>query len=103
MKKTIFLTGATGNMGSEGLKQLLLRRDKYNIVLLVLPTKKDKKIIAPYEKLKGVKVVYGDLTNYNDVLNCVRGADYVLHVGGMVSPAADYLPELTTKVNIGAV
>lgn len=101
-KKTIFLTGATGNMGKEGLKQLLNRRDKFNITVLVLPSEKDKKIIAPYENAPGVKVIYGDLTNYDDVLKCVKDADYVLHVGGMVSPAADYLPELTTKVNVGA-
>lgn len=37
-KKTIFLTGATGHMGSEGLKQLLKRRDEFDIRLLVLPT-----------------------------------------------------------------
>ena len=101
-KKTIFLTGASGNMGHEGFKQLLERADRFNLVVLVLPTKKDKKIMAPYEHLPGVKIVWGDLTNYEDVVQCVAGADYVLHVGGMVSPAADYLPALTTKVNIGA-
>lgn len=102
-KKTIFLTGASGNMGHEGFKQLLDRRDRFNIVTLVLPTEKDKKIMSPYENESGVKIVWGDLTNYNDVLKCVKGADYVLHVGGMVSPAADYMPTLTNKVNIGAV
>ncbi len=90
-------------MGQEGFKQLLGRRDRFNIVTLVLPTEKDKKIMSPYENESGVKIVWGDLTNYNDVLKCVKGADYVLHVGGMVSPAADYMPTLTNKVNIGAV
>ncbi|MFW2504162.1 NAD-dependent epimerase/dehydratase family protein [Clostridium diolis] len=102
-KKTVFLTGASGNMGLEGFKQLLNRRDKFNIVTLVLPTERDKQIMSVYEKEPGVKIIWGDLTNYNDVLKCVTDADYVLHVGGMVSPAADYLPTLTTKVNIGAV
>ncbi|WP_018751940.1 NAD-dependent epimerase/dehydratase family protein [Paenibacillus sanguinis] len=102
-KKTIFLTGASGNMGQEGLKQLLERRDRFNIVTLVLPTAKDKEIMAKYEKEPGLRIIWGDLTHYNDVLKCVTGADYVLHVGGMVSPAADYKPKLTTKVNIGAV
>lgn len=102
-KKTIFLTGATGNMGQEVLKQLLAHNDKFNIVALVLPGKKDRKIIATYSNTPGLKIIWGDLTNYDDVLRCVTGADYVLHVGGMVSPAADYLPELTMKVNIGSV
>jgi len=35
-------------------------------------------------------------------LNGVMGADYVLHVGGMVSPAADYFPKKTLKVNTTA-
>jgi nucleoside-diphosphate-sugar epimerase len=102
-KKTVFLTGASGNMGHEGFKQILNRRDRFNIVALVLPTERDKKIMSPYENEPGVKIVWGDLTKYVDVLKCVEGADYVLHVGGMVSPAADYLPILTTKVNLGAI
>lgn len=102
-KKTVFLTGASGNMGHEGFKQLLERRDRFHLVVLVLPTEKDKKIMSKYEKDSGVKIIWGDLTNYDDVLKGVEGADYVLHVGGMVSPAADYLPSLTTSVNIGAI
>ncbi|MEI2403032.1 hypothetical protein [Niallia taxi] len=88
-KKTVFLTGASGNMGHEGFKQLLERRDKFNIVTLVLPTAKDKQIMSRYENEKGVKIIWGDLTNYQDVLKGVNGADYILHVGGMVSPVAD--------------
>lgn len=102
-KQTIFLTGATGHMGIEGLKQLVKHLDMYNLTLLVLPTEHDKEVIAPYEKMEGVNVVYGDLTVYDDVLRCVKGADVVLHVGGMVSPAADYHPERTLEVNVTAV
>jgi nucleoside-diphosphate-sugar epimerase len=102
-KKTIFLTGASGHMGQAGLKHLLQRRDRFNIVLLVLPTERDKKIMSVYQNEPGVSIVWGDLTRYTDVLECVIGADVVLHVGGMVSPLADYYPELTSKVNIGAV
>lgn len=102
-RKTIFLTGATGNMGKEVLKQLFERRDRFDINLLVLPSQKDRETIAQYENIDGIKIVYGDLTNYEDVFNCIKDADYVLHVGGMVSPMADYYPEKTTKINIGAV
>lgn len=102
-KKTVFLTGASGNMGFEGFNQLLKRREHFNIVALVLPTENDKNIMSPYEKEPGVKIIWGDLTNYDDVLRGVEGADYVLRVGGLVSPAADYLPALTTQVNVGAI
>ena len=92
MKKTVFLTGATGNMGYQAFKELYERRHMYDIVLLVLPTEKEKadRLFNGYEN---VKIVFGDLTVYEDVLECVTGADYVLHVGGMVSPAADYYPK----------
>jgi nucleoside-diphosphate-sugar epimerase len=57
--------------------------------------------MASYIK-KGVKVIWGDLTCYEDVLEGVSGTDIVLHVGGMVSPLADTQPDLTMKVNVGA-
>lgn len=101
MKKIIFLTGASGNMGQQTLKELLNRNDRFFVVALVLATPKDKKIMKAYQGNENLKIIWGDLTNYEDVLKGVSGADYVLHVGGMVSPMADYHPELTTKVNVG--
>ncbi len=101
MKKIVFLTGASGNMGQQTLKELLSREDRFFVVALVLPTPKDKKIMDKYKGVKNLKIIWGDLTIYDDVLQGVTGADYVLHVGGMVSPMADYYPELTTKVNVG--
>ncbi len=37
-KKIIFLTGATGTMGEEGLKQILSRSDRFNLRVLVRPS-----------------------------------------------------------------
>lgn len=102
-KKTVFLTGATGNMGQEAVRFFLERRDRFALRALVLPTANDRKIMEPMAKRGEVKVIWGDLTKYEDVLEGVAGADYVLHVGGMVSPYADHHPELTTKVNLGAI
>lgn len=104
MQKTVvFLTGASGNMGQEGLKQLLERRDRFEVVALVLPTDRDREIMAPYEQERGLKIIWGDLTNYEDVLSGITGADIVLHVGGLVSPQADRVPEETTRVNLGGI
>jgi len=101
--KTVFLTGATGNMGQEGLKQLLDRNDGTHVVALVPPTDRDRRIMSAWKGEPRLTIVWGDLTRYEDVLRCVSGADYVLHVGGMVSPAADRDPELTARVNVGSV
>lgn len=100
--KTIFLTGATGNMGWAGFKELYARKDRFNIRLLARDSKKNRKMLAPYMSDESVTIVWGDLTRYEDVLAGVTGSDYVLHVGGMVSPAADYYPEKTLKVNVTA-
>ena len=100
-KKKVFLTGASGNMGQHGMDEFLDREDRFEIRALVLPTDKDRRIMAPYIK-RGVKVIWGDLTCYEDVLEGVSGADIVLHVGGLVSPLADTMPDRTMKVNVGA-
>ncbi len=100
-RKTVFLTGASGTMGWEGFRQLYAAK-KFRIVLLLLNNQKTRERFAPYAKDPNVKIVWGDLRRYKDVLECVTGADYVLHVGGMVSPAADYYPTQTIKTNVAA-
>ena len=100
MKSTVFLTGATGNMGWAGFQELYSRKERFNIRLLVRDSKKNRKMLSGYLGDPAVTVIWGDLTRYEDVLAGVTGSDYVLHVGGMVSPAADYFPEKTLPVNV---
>jgi len=101
-KKTVFLTGSSGNMGWYGFQELYKRRDKFDIVLLNLDEPRARKKFAPYGNDPAVKLIWGNLLNYEDVLEGVTGADYVLHVGGMVSPAADYDPKGTIQTNVTA-
>ena len=100
MKKRVFLTGATGTMGWAGLQELLKYPENYDVTVLARPSRKNHKKLKPLEGK--IHVVWGDLTNYDDVLKGVTGADYVLHVGGMVSPKADYYPQETLRVNVMA-
>lgn len=100
MKKTIFLTGATGNMGWAGLQELLRHPDQYDVTILARKSHKNEKKLA--QIADRIRIVWGDLMRYEDVLRGVTGADIVLHVGGMVSPQADYYPEKTLKVNVTA-
>lgn len=101
-KKTIALTGSSGNMGFQGFKELYKYRDKYNIVLLNRDSEKNRKKFKNYIGDPAIRFVWGDLTNFDDVKKMVDGADYVLHVGGMVSPAADYYPKRTLHTNVTA-
>ena len=47
MKKTVFLTGATGNMGWQGLQELLKKSDRFHIRILARPSTKKRKKLAP--------------------------------------------------------
>ena len=101
-KRTVFLTGGTGNMGWAGFQELYARKERFDIRLLARDSKKNHKMLDRYASDPAVTVIWGDLTRYEDVLAGVNGADIVLHVGGMVSPAADYFPEKTLKVNVSS-
>jgi len=74
-KKTVFLTGASGNMGYAGFKEIYKRKDKYNLVLLLRGSEKNRIKFKDYENDPAVKIVWGDLTNYDDVRKCVTGSD----------------------------
>lgn len=101
-KKTVFLTGATGNMGFSGLKELLREPSRFNVIILVRPSGKNKKKLDPYRDAENLEIVWGDLQNYEDIRYCVKDADIVLHVGALVSPEADYNPEMAIRINYGS-
>ena len=92
-KKTVFITGVTGSMGGAGLNELLRRRDRFDLVTLVRPSAVNKKKLRKLLREPGLRVVWGDLTCYEDVLACVSGADIVLHPAAMIAPAADHDPQ----------
>nr|AIF26839.1 putative epimerase [uncultured bacterium fosmid pJB102C1] len=99
-KTTVFLTGATGTMGWAGLQELLAHKENYNIRVLARHSEKNIKKLAPL--MDDIEVIWGDLTKYEDVKKGIDGSDIVLHVGGMVSPQADYRPKATRRTNITA-
>lgn len=116
-KEIVFLPGASGSMGHESFKELWKRRDKYNIILLQRPSKKNKKLFKPYENKcgiksipgrgivegKGLKIIWGDATNYDDIAEACKGVDWVLCPMAFISPAADRNPEMAKAVNTTAI
>ncbi len=101
-QKTVFITGATGKMGLETVKQFLQRQDRFRLRLLVLDSPTDRSIIRPYQRNKNVEVIYGNLKDADLVARCVEGVDFVLHIGALVSPLADKYPAETMQVNLGS-
>lgn len=100
MKKRVCITGATGTMGMATLREMAPRANRFDITVLARPSRLNEKKLKPFMELDGFTVVWGDLCNPADVMRAVSGADYVLHMGGMVSPTADLYPEKTLKVNV---
>lgn len=101
MKKKIFLTGASGTVGYEVLKQLKNYRDRFDIFVFdrkSYPAKKlFKQLAFPFE------VFYGDLSKKEDVLKAVKKAgpiDTVIHLGALIPPVADDKPELAHRINV---
>lgn len=100
--KTVFITGASGTMGWASFEEIYNTRPDLDITVLLRDSKKNREQFAPFLGDPRVRIVWGDFTDYDSVLDCVTGADYVLHIGGLVSPAADYWPKRTLKVNVEA-
>ncbi len=99
-KRKVLLTGASGSMGGEAFKELLRRRDKYDIVLLLRPSRKNRKAFGRYEGQEGIRIIWGDLSSFDDVLEAVNGADHVLHPAAFIAPAADHNPPLCRECNL---
>lgn len=101
-KKNVFITGATGGMGYETLKQILGDTDKLNVTILVRDSQKNHKLLEPYGNTEGLRILWGDLLDFDCVYEGVKEADLVLHIAAFVSPAADYYPEKAMKNNYGS-
>lgn len=100
--KSVFITGASGTMGWASFKEIYDRRPDLDINVLLRDSEKNRKLFAPYLGDERVKIVWGDFEDYDAIKKCVDGTSYVLHIGGLVSPAADYWPKKTFKVNTTA-
>ncbi len=72
------VTGATGFLGTNLVHELY--NQGWKIRAFGLPDSN-----ATYISYLPIEVVYGDITNYNDIENAVSGCDYVFHVAGDTS------------------
>ena len=75
----IFITGATGFIGKQVVNRLT--KTKHDLICLV------RKNNEASERLKslGVKLVMGDITDKNSVLQGMKGCDWVIHLAALYS------------------
>ncbi len=103
MNKTVFLTGVTGSMGSECLKELF-KRDKFNIIILVRKSKKNLKKMKPYMNSKNVSICWGDIRDYEIIKECVSKSDLIFNMAAVIPPINQpKYPFVAEQVNIGGV
>lgn len=98
-KEKIFMTGATGVMGTAALRELMKYPENYEVSILARDSKKNKRKLKPYID-RDLEVVWGDLLDKKALRKGIKDSAFVLHIGGMVSPAAEHFPEKTIKVNV---
>lgn len=96
-QKKILLTGASGTVGQEVLKQLV-QFQHYEITAFDQKTNNSKKILSPFEDR--VKIIYGDITNTEEAEAACKDQDVVIHLAAIIPPLADHHPDLAHKVNV---
>ncbi len=101
MKKTVLITGASGSMGSEALKQIA-ETNKFKITIILREKKSNIKLA---KKLKrkysdNIDVCFGDISSYNDCEKAVEGIDYLIHCAAIIPPISDHNSELTYNSNV---
>lgn len=91
----VLLTGAAGSVGHHVLDQLL--KEKHTVTVIEMKTARAENILKPY--YKKVILKWGSITERNLVNELVKGQNIVIHLAGLIPPAAGVNPELTKNIN----
>ncbi|MDT0294913.1 NAD-dependent epimerase/dehydratase family protein [Mesonia ostreae] len=95
-KITVLLTGASGTVGLECLKQLV-KIPTLEITVFDKKTKASVKKLSPFREQ--VELVYGDITNLKQLQKVASNKDVVIHLAAIIPPLADDAPKLAQNVN----
>jgi|YNPMSStandDraft_1061717.scaffolds.fasta_scaffold00057_11 dihydroflavonol-4-reductase len=95
----ILITGATGFLGSTLISKIFDENffENINIYAFVLPKDKFQKNLS---KWKNLKIIYGDITNFDEINNAICGKDIVINCAGLISYwKKDYNKLINVNVN----
>ncbi|GET45058.1 NAD-dependent epimerase/dehydratase family protein [Capnocytophaga felis] len=95
--KNILLTGASGTVGYEVLKQLIEKK-YYKVKVFDIKTPQTEKKFARLPQ--NFEIIYGDISNTQDVVKATQNVDAVIHLAAIIPPLADDNPKLAERVNV---
>ena len=102
IKKRVFISGITGTMGKASMKHLMKDNHDLEFVSIVRESEKNKELVKQFNK-EHIDIVWGDLRDYIDVKNALKGVNMIVHIAAFVSPEADFFPRLAWEINVGSV
>jgi len=98
VKKKILLTGASGTVGKEVLKELLSKTNNYEVSLFLRGSPKNKKLFKHF--VDRVKIFWGTLQNFSEVKEAVNGQDVILHLAAALPDVGFKKPEILISTNV---
>ncbi|MGD0582265.1 MAG: NAD(P)-dependent oxidoreductase [Bacteroidales bacterium] len=96
--RRILLTGASGTVGKEVLRQLCESDVRNEITVFDIKTRSSVRVFRKYRDR--INVVFGDISVKNDIYKACSDKDLVIHLAAIIPPLADEDPSLAKAVNI---
>lgn len=101
MEVIVAVTGSSGNMGREALKELMSLKDVQKVKALLFTGKRDIKFGNYVQRIykDRLEIIYGDIADYAVCEQLIKDADYVLNMAAVIPPLSDNLPKLAERCN----
>ncbi|HSZ72524.1 MAG TPA: NAD(P)H-binding protein, partial [Cytophagaceae bacterium] len=95
-KLNVLVTGASGTVGQEVLKNLFLNYHIYNTTVFDAPTEHAQHVFKRYKN--SIQVVYGDIAISKDIEKACYNQDVVIHLSSIPPSLLDKQKEATSTV-----
>ncbi len=96
--QTILLTGASGSVGYQTLKELLKNKNEVKIKVFDIKTKNTRKKLNKFKN--ELEIIWGDISKSKDVEKAVKNTDIIIHTAALIPPKADEFSKLAKKINV---
>ena len=96
--KKILITGATGGIGVDLLRQLKEGNQLDGISVLARDSKKNRKLLAKYSD--SISIFWGDLMDKQSLIPACEGQEVVIHLAGLIPPEFHEDDARSLKINV---